>query len=380
MKEYKTNIKTNAYEDLDSILRKLGESPYKAKHYFLFLKSPLLIKEIAERWMDLTQIQKFFLVSNLDTKEIELLTKSLEESGLRTEKEAIKKMSVLPLDKRISITKINHELELKYIDESIKESEKCKKEKADAPKVGVVIIKDENTILKAYRGEKNQGSHAEFVAIEKAKERRIDLQGSILITTLEPCTTRYHKKKPCAQHILDSGIKKVIVGMIDPNPEIRGKGIIYLQMNGIEVELFPPSRAKKVREINQDFINNFFKNFYKVNVMEVKPRERNRIIEGLYESDKIDEKSLSNDVDALSKFNKIQRFIIETFTMDKLRALAINLEINLDEIPGETLSTKSAYLLLEMKKGGDTEFKKLFRVIEYLWPDDLKKWRRKYNI
>lgn len=123
------------------------------------------------------------------------------------------------------------------------------------PKVGAVIIKEGEIVCEAYRGENKPGDHAEYTALIDKCEGN-DLTGATMITTLEPCTSRRHgrdAKKPCALHIIDSGIRKVIIGMPDPNPEIRGKGILYLLNKKVEVELFPSKYQEQARELNRDF-------------------------------------------------------------------------------------------------------------------------------
>ena len=104
---------------------------------------------------------------------------------------------------------------------AIEISRNCKSEPDRiSPKVGAVVIKGEEIVLEAYRGETSPGDHAEYVALEK-KERDFDLEESILITTLEPCTSRKPTKIPCAKRVVDAGIKSVWIGMLDPNPKIR---------------------------------------------------------------------------------------------------------------------------------------------------------------
>ncbi len=124
-----------------------------------------------------------------------------------------------------------------------------------------MIIKNNTIVCESYRGEKNPGDHAEYTALIK-KSGDMDLRGATLIATLEPCTTRKPDKKPCCQHIVDKGIKKVIIGMLDPNPDIRGKGELFLnQKETLIVERFPYEYTKKIMDINKDFINSQMKKY-----------------------------------------------------------------------------------------------------------------------
>jgi len=78
--------------------------------------------------------------------------------------------------------------------------------------------------------------HAERVAIEPAG---MLAEGSTLYSTLEPCVALEYEENenfpPCSELIVKSRIKRVVFGMLDPNPEIYGRGKDYLEMNGVEV-------------------------------------------------------------------------------------------------------------------------------------------------
>lgn len=129
------------------------------------------------------------------------------------------------------------------------------------PKVGVVIVKNEKILAMGCRGELCAGEHAEYTVLERKLKDR-DLTGSILYTTLEPCTTRKHPKIPCAKWIFKRRIHTVVIGILDPNPKIRGKGIWFLRDNDVLVEHFSAKLQLKVEEINKDFIEQFRKTIY----------------------------------------------------------------------------------------------------------------------
>ncbi|MDW8801828.1 bifunctional diaminohydroxyphosphoribosylaminopyrimidine deaminase/5-amino-6-(5-phosphoribosylamino)uracil reductase RibD [Clostridium sp. A1-XYC3] len=98
------------------------------------------------------------------------------------------------------------------------------------PLVGAVIVKDGKIIGEGYH-EVYGSNHAEVNAFKNATE---DVKGATMYVTLEPCS-HYGKTPPCAKAIVEKGIKKVVIGLKDPNPLVSGKGIQILKDNNIEV-------------------------------------------------------------------------------------------------------------------------------------------------
>jgi ATP-dependent DNA helicase RecG len=124
-----------------------------------------------------------------------------------------------------------------------------------SPKVGAVLIKTDGEIDTAFRGELRHGDHAEFTLLER-KHRSDNVDNSILFATLEPCApgARKHPKLGCAERIVNARIKKVYIGIEDPDPSVDRKGIKYLIDNGIEVEMFDADLQKEIRKANEQFI------------------------------------------------------------------------------------------------------------------------------
>lgn len=98
------------------------------------------------------------------------------------------------------------------------------------PLVGAVIVKNDEIIGKGWH-EKYGELHAERNAL---KNCTASPKNACLYVTLEPCC-HFGKTPPCTQAIIESGIKKVVIGSPDPNPLVAGKGVQMLRENGIEV-------------------------------------------------------------------------------------------------------------------------------------------------
>jgi diaminohydroxyphosphoribosylaminopyrimidine deaminase / 5-amino-6-(5-phosphoribosylamino)uracil reductase len=100
------------------------------------------------------------------------------------------------------------------------------------PLVGCVIIKNERIIGAGFH-EKYGGKHAEINAIESAIE---NVEGSIMFINLEPCNHQ-GLTPPCTDKIIESKIKRVVVGTLDMNPLVSGSGIKKLKSSGVEVKV-----------------------------------------------------------------------------------------------------------------------------------------------
>ncbi|MEG0772212.1 bifunctional diaminohydroxyphosphoribosylaminopyrimidine deaminase/5-amino-6-(5-phosphoribosylamino)uracil reductase RibD [Clostridium sp.] len=115
------------------------------------------------------------------------------------------------------------------------------------PLVGAVIVKDGKVIGEGYH-EVYGSHHAEVNAFKNATD---DVKGATMYVTLEPCS-HYGKTPPCAMAIVEKGIKKVVIGLKDPNPLVSGKGIKILEDAGIEV--VTGVLEEDGRELNEVFL------------------------------------------------------------------------------------------------------------------------------
>ena len=120
------------------------------------------------------------------------------------------------------------------------------------PKVGVVVVKDGRVLATAHRGEVPQ-CHGEYIALEK-KLADVSLVGSTVYTTLEPCTSRHHPKVPCAVRLSERKVARVVIGMLDPDDRISGRGQRSLRKAGIATGLFDHDLMTEIEELNRDFI------------------------------------------------------------------------------------------------------------------------------
>lgn len=153
---------------------------------------------------------------------------------------------------------LSPEKEFELMLEAINESEKSIPEDGRIhPKVGAILVDLHGNILeRSHRGETGNGDHCEYILIKKATEKGINLAKSALFVTLEPCTSRGTGKIPCARRIVESGIPKVYLGILDPNPIICGRGETFLR-DYTTLERFPAELVKKIEESNKEFFNMF---------------------------------------------------------------------------------------------------------------------------
>jgi len=114
------------------------------------------------------------------------------------------------------------------------------------PMVGAVIVKNGQIIGEGYH-EKYGEAHAEVNAFNHAT---VDPEGATMYVTLEPCS-HHGKTPPCAEKIVEKKIKKVVIGLVDPNPLVNHKGIQILEAAGIEI--ITGILSEEIKEMNEIF-------------------------------------------------------------------------------------------------------------------------------
>lgn len=115
------------------------------------------------------------------------------------------------------------------------------------PRVGCVLVKDDEIVGRGYHEKAGEG-HAEVNALREAGEKA---RGATAYVTLEPCS-HFGKTPPCAIALVEAGIARVVSGMQDPNPQVSGRGMAILQEAGVEV--VSGVLENEARELNPGFI------------------------------------------------------------------------------------------------------------------------------
>lgn len=133
-----------------------------------------------------------------------------------------------------------------FLDLTIKLARKAMGKTSPNPLVGAVVVKA-NTIVGMGYHKKCGADHAEVVALKKAGNKA---KGATLYVNFEPCN-HYGRTPPCANAIIQAGVKRVVVGMKDPNPINNGKGIRKLRAAGIIVSI--AANQKKFQTFNKVF-------------------------------------------------------------------------------------------------------------------------------
>jgi diaminohydroxyphosphoribosylaminopyrimidine deaminase / 5-amino-6-(5-phosphoribosylamino)uracil reductase len=144
------------------------------------------------------------------------------------------------------LKEVNVVLDIDYMDLAINVARAGVGQTSPNPVVGAVVVNDHRVVgigahLKA--GE----PHAEVHAIRMAGDKAIN---STIYVTLEPCS-HYGKTPPCAELLINSKVKRVVIATTDPNPLVAGKGIKLLKDAGIDVEV-------GVRKEEADALNKVF--------------------------------------------------------------------------------------------------------------------------
>jgi len=126
------------------------------------------------------------------------------------------------------------------------------------PRVGCVIGRDDGSVLGRGATQQAGGPHAEVMALRDAMAAGVDLRGATAWLTLEPCA-HFGRTPPCADALVEAGLKRVVVAMMDPFPQVSGQGLAKLRAAGIDtvlaVDVGAPALAAAARDVNIGFFS-----------------------------------------------------------------------------------------------------------------------------
>jgi diaminohydroxyphosphoribosylaminopyrimidine deaminase / 5-amino-6-(5-phosphoribosylamino)uracil reductase len=119
---------------------------------------------------------------------------------------------------------------------------------APNPMVGCVVVQDGEAVGEGFHPKAGE-PHAEVFALRAAGDRA---RNATLYVSLEPCN-HHGRTPPCSEAVIQAGVTRVVVGMIDPDPRVSGGGIERLRATGIEVVVGVEEKA--CRDLNEAFIH-----------------------------------------------------------------------------------------------------------------------------
>ena len=122
------------------------------------------------------------------------------------------------------------------------------------PLVGAVVVHNGRIIGEGYHHRVGE-PHAEVMAIRSMKDPSL-LPESTVYCSLEPCS-HFGKTPPCSHLLVEHGVQRVVIGCLDPNPLVAGRGKAYLEQHGVIVDTYGAPEAFEA--LNKVFFTNFLK-------------------------------------------------------------------------------------------------------------------------
>jgi diaminohydroxyphosphoribosylaminopyrimidine deaminase / 5-amino-6-(5-phosphoribosylamino)uracil reductase len=140
---------------------------------------------------------------------------------------------------------ISRFLDEKYMRMALRLAERARGRTSPNPMVGAVVVKNGKVIARGWHRKAGE-PHAEAIALNKAGRAA---RGATLYVTLEPCSHTDKRTPPCTPLVMQSGVKRVVIAMVDPNPRVSGGGVKTLGKAGLEVVTgVLEAEAKKLNE------------------------------------------------------------------------------------------------------------------------------------
>jgi diaminohydroxyphosphoribosylaminopyrimidine deaminase/5-amino-6-(5-phosphoribosylamino)uracil reductase len=147
---------------------------------------------------------------------------------------------------------LNQHTHIRFMNRCIELAKKAIGNTYPNPLVGAVLVHQNKIIGEGWHQKAGQ-AHAEVIALNQVSEKSL-FSESTLYVNLEPCS-HFGKTPTCADLIIKSGIKKVVIASTDPNPKVAGNGILKLKKAGIEV-------VENVLKDEAEWVNRRFYTFH----------------------------------------------------------------------------------------------------------------------
>ncbi len=138
-------------------------------------------------------------------------------------------------------------VDIEYMQHALDLAEKGRYSTRPNPNVGCVLVNNGKMVGSGWHQRAGE-LHAERHALAQAKQLA---KGATAYVTLEPCS-HFGRTAPCADGLIEGGVKKVYIAMLDPNPLVSGQGVQRLEQAGIEV--FVGLLADKAHALNIGFV------------------------------------------------------------------------------------------------------------------------------
>jgi diaminohydroxyphosphoribosylaminopyrimidine deaminase/5-amino-6-(5-phosphoribosylamino)uracil reductase len=138
--------------------------------------------------------------------------------------------------------------DLRHLERCLELAERGRRTAAPNPVVGAVVVRDGRVIGEGWH-ERPGGVHAEVAALRDA----VDAAGATVYVNLEPCS-HHGSNPPCADALIEAGIARAVVSMIDPTDKVNGAGIARLREAGVDVEMAHGDIARRARRANAGWL------------------------------------------------------------------------------------------------------------------------------
>jgi diaminohydroxyphosphoribosylaminopyrimidine deaminase / 5-amino-6-(5-phosphoribosylamino)uracil reductase len=145
---------------------------------------------------------------------------------------------------------------MSWIAHALQQASLCSASVALNPRVGCLIVDSSQHSVSQGHTQPPGLAHAEVMALRDAATKGVSVKGATAYVTLEPCS-HYGRTPPCCNALIEAGIAKVVVAILDPNPLVAGRGVQMLRDAGIEVEVLPSDSPEAIasRELNIGFFS-----------------------------------------------------------------------------------------------------------------------------